>query len=442
MRARITALYACFLLSGVAALIYEIVWQRMLTLVFGVSAWSIAAILTAYMAGLALGAWIFGRWADRIRNAARAYALVELAIALTSLAVSLFGIDPLMRVYVHLASSLEHGFYLTHLIRFALALAVFIVPCTLIGATMPFMGRLITRWCGSLGIGFGRFYAVNTCGAVVGAGLAGFALIRFIGMHAAIYVGMGANLLAGVMALVAAGATAHWTTPAPAPAEPDAEEPHPAHPMRPLLILAAIAGLTGLGYEVSWSRLLAVYTLNSVYVFTMLLTVFLAALAIGSGLAAYLLRRRPGSAAGAAAGVQIALAMTAPLVLAATRWAKELGYEYLRDSALAVFRLEYEVVFVVVFVPAVLLGMTLPLLAALLPGGAQAPGRSVAALYAWNSMGCIVGAAVTGVVLIPLAGLRATLMIFALINFAAGCYIATRWPRSPHVAPQGAPDHT
>jgi predicted membrane-bound spermidine synthase len=158
MHTRLLPLYLCFFLSGSAALIYEIVWQRMLTLVFGVSTWSIAAVLSAYMAGLALGAWAFGRLADRTHHVVRAYGLVELGILLTGIAVS-WSIDPLMAVYVKLAGGSEHGYYFTHLIRFALALAVFVVPSTLIGGTIPLMSRMVARHAGALGIGFGRFYA-------------------------------------------------------------------------------------------------------------------------------------------------------------------------------------------------------------------------------------------------------------------------------------------
>jgi spermidine synthase len=200
MHTRLLPLYLCFFLSGSAALIYEIVWQRMLTLVFGVSTWSIAAVLSAYMAGLALGAWAFGRLADRTHHVVRAYGLVELGILLTGIAVS-WSIDPLMAVYVKLAGGSEHGYYFTHLIRFALALAVFVVPSTLIGGTIPLMSRMVARHAGALGIGFGRFYAVNTLGAVLGAGLAGFVLIRFIGMHASVYVAAAGNALAALIAL-------------------------------------------------------------------------------------------------------------------------------------------------------------------------------------------------------------------------------------------------
>lgn len=432
MRNRPTFLYACFFLSGASALIYETVWQRMLTLVLGVSTWSISAVLTAYMAGLTLGAWWFRRIADRARSGVRAYALVEFGIALCSVAAT-WCVDPLMHVYVRLASGAHAGFFVMHLIRFALSLAVFIVPCTLIGATMPLMGRLLTRYAGSLGVGFGRFYAANTLGAVLGAGLAGFLLIRTIGMHAAVYVACAGNLLAALIALVAGlsgepAAASASAIPAPAAQPPAvaALNGGDTRRARQLCLLAGLSGLTGLGYEITWMRLLAVYTLNSAYVFAMLLTSFLAALAVGSAIGARWMRRRPDQTATVVAAVQMLLAMTAPLVLSLTHWARHMSLQLQSYSEFQVFRVEYSIVLAVVFVPAVLLGITLPMLAGLLPGGASAPGRSVGALYASNSLGAIVGSTITGLMLIPHLGLRSTLMVYGLVNFGIGCWIAAR----------------
>jgi spermidine synthase len=335
MHTRLLPLYLCFFLSGSAALIYEIVWQRMLTLVFGVSTWSIAAVLSAYMAGLALGAWAFGRLADRTHHVVRAYGLVELGILLTGIAVS-WSIDPLMAVYVKLAGGSEHGYYFTHLIRFALALAVFVVPSTLIGGTIPLMSRMVARHAGALGIGFGRFYAVNTLGAVLGAGLAGFVLIRFIGMHASVYVAAAGNALAALIALTL-GSGQPAEHPVAAPPEPPDEvvgnADRQAQPVRPLYLLAGLAGLSALGYEVAWARLLAVYTLNSVYVFTMLLTVFLAALAIGSGIGARLMRARPGDTLWHVTLVQLAIGLTGPAVLVIGRFATDIGFALQGGSA-------------------------------------------------------------------------------------------------------------
>ncbi len=424
MRLAATLLYVCFFVSGVSALIYEIVWQRMLTLVFGVSTWSIAAVLTAYMAGLALGAWAFGRIADRMSRLTRGYAAIELSIGAVGIAVS-FAIGPILQAYVQIDHATHPGPYVGSLIRFGLSLAALIVPCTLIGATVPFMTRLVTRRTGAVGSGFGSIYAINTLGAVVGAGLAGFVLIRVIGMHAAIVVAVAGNAVAGLLAL----SLGRWVegaarTPRPeAPIAPTAmPEPTAFDRRGAVLLIAGLTGLAALGYEVAWSRLLAIYTLNSIYVFTMILTVYLAGLSIGSGLSARLTRRDPDRVWLYVGLVQMALAMLAPLVLAVTQSAATWGSEYEYRSATYVFLLEYSMAAVVVFLPTVLLGMTLPLLVSLLPGGESAAGRIVGKVYASNSIGTILGAATTGLVLIPWLGIRSTLMVFALLNFCIGCY--------------------
>jgi spermidine synthase len=428
MHTRLLPLYLCFFLSGSAALIYEIVWQRMLTLVFGVSTWSIAAVLSAYMAGLALGAWAFGRLADRTHHVVRAYGLVELGILLTGIAVS-WSIDPLMAVYVKLAGGGEHGYYFTHLIRFALALAVFVVPSTLIGGTIPLMSRMVARHAGALGIGFGRFYAINTLGAVLGAGLAGFVLIRFIGMHASIYVAAAGNALAALIAL-----TLGSGQPAEHPVAATSEPPdnvagsadRDAQPVRPLYLLAGLAGLSALGYEVAWARLLAVYTLNSVYVFTMLLTVFLAALAIGSGIGARLMRARPGDTLWHVTLVQLAIGLTGPAVLVIGRFATDIGFALQGGSAGKVLLLEYGLTAAIALVPGVLLGMTLPLLVGLLPGQHSDRSAQAGRLYACNSLGSIAGTILASIALIPHFGLHATLMTLAMVNFGCGAWLATR----------------
>lgn len=429
MRLRIAILYVCFLLSGFSALVYEIVWQRMLTLVFGVSTWSISAVLTALMAGLGLGALAFGRIADRFSHPGRWYAGVELAIAAAGLAVSL-AIDPLMSAYVKIATQLGAGSYLSHLIRFGLALLVLIVPCTLIGGTAPLMGRLVARWSSSLGVGFSRFYAVNTAGALLGTGMAGFFLIQHLGMQKSVWVAVGGNVLAALLAVLVGWrdlpGRAALTTPSPPPdLADDRARPRPDL-TRFALIIACLSGLTGLGYEVAWARILAVFTLNSVYVFTMLLTVYLAGLAVGGGAAAWVLRRTRGASLTVIGVLQLLLALTAPLVLGLTRYAGEWGLQLQVRDPQGVFLHEYLLTLAIVFVPTVMMGMTLPLLADLVRGGALSPGRAVGWVYASNSLGTVAGAALTGVLLIPMLGIRTTILALGLVNFCVGCAAALR----------------
>lgn len=430
------AIYACFLFSGAAALVYEIVWQRMLTLVFGVSTWSITAVLTAFMAGLALGSWCMGRVADRSTNPVRTYAFIEFSIALGALAVS-FAIDPLMSVYVQIAHALEPGFLGSHLIRFVLAFLIFLIPSTLLGATMPFMSRIAAIWCESIGSAFGWIYAINTMGSVGGAALAGFLLIPAFGMHNTAYIALSGNVTAGILALLLSLNSNLRTQPATESVtrRHDSDETSAVGvsgiSLRNIYIVAATLGFLGLGYEVAWSRLLAVYTLNSVYVFTMLMTVFLGGLAIGGGIAAVIIRRARDRIAAVLGYVQFAMALTGPLVLLFTKVASEWSVNLQTGVGSSVFLLEYKITLGIVLIPTIIMGMSLPLLIELIPEGMRHPGGSVGRAYAMNAWGTVIGTALTGLLFIPWFGIRASLILLSIGNFILACVIMP----SPESAP-------
>lgn len=428
MTVRRLSLYLCFLLSGAAALTYEVVWQRMFTLVLGVTSLSIAAVLTAFMVGLALGPRLFGRLADRVERPNRLYAAVEIGIAATGIALT-FSLDPLMKLYIQLAGWVGNESDALHWIRFGISLLALIVPSTLIGATAPLMGRMVFNWSANLGSAFGRFYAVNTLGAMIGAGAAGFWLIRSIGMQSAVFVAAGCNLLAAILSMVVGSELPHpqqLTDPPPFKREQGESVPNRGASERLILILAAVTGLTGLGYEVAWSRLIAVYTLNSIYVFTMMLTVFLGGIALGSAASTWIMRRPKYPPLAYVGIIQFLLALTCPLVLGLTRYGAEWGYDLQWRDPRGVFLVEYKFVAMIVLAPSLLLGMTLPLLAASLREAGQHPGRSVGAIYSANTIGTIIGAAATGLALIPLLGIRATMMVFGLTNFIVGCVALLR----------------
>lgn len=440
MNARLLPLYGCFFLSGFAALVYEVVWQRMLTLVFGVSTWSVTTVLTAFMAGLALGARWFARRADRSSNPIRLYGSIELCIAIAGIIVS-FAINPLMDVYVWIARAVPPGtpllvigglpwltvpFFATNLIRFVLACIVFVAPSILIGATVPLMGRIVSRQGASLGASFGRFYAVNNVGAMTGAAIAGFFLLHYVGMHVAVLFAVGANVVAGIIAI--AVSTRVTTTPAASESLGRADEatvqPTLSRRTRHVMLIAALSGLTALGYEVAWTRLLAVFTLNSVYVFAMILSIYLLGLGIGSGLGARLLRIKRLAPAAAVSVGQVLLALCAPITLALADYAGRVGLAYQAEGASHIFWVEFAMVACVVLLPTILLGATLPLIVAMLPE--RAPGLMIGSVYAANSLGTIVGVILTGIVLIPFAGIRAAMMLLSLCNFVVAVW-ALRW---------------
>ncbi len=415
MNRRLWLLYVCFLVSGASALIYQIVWQRMLTLVFGVTTFSVAAVVSAFLAGQALGARVFGGPVDRSRRPVHFYAGIELGIGLLGL-LSAWMVPSILEAFIAVYRTLAPGWFGSNLIRFGLTFVAVGIPSTLIGATAPAMARLVSRWAGSIGVGFGRFYAVNTVGAVLGAALAGFVLIRQIGVHSTLLCAVAGNALVVALALLAARLSRDPAAESPAPAGPSAGGTIPLDSRsRFALAVAAVAGFVALAYEIVWVRLLAVFTLNSVYVFTMILTVYLTGLAVGSALAARLLRRGTDPVR-ALVLVQLGLALFAPLTIAAAPAAIGVNIMQTDASETWIFGMEYVMALGVALLPGVLIGMTLPLLAGVFRVSVSQAGAVVGKLYAWNAVGTIAGTTATGLLLIPFLGLRGTLLGLAACN--------------------------
>ena len=188
---RRTAILALFLLSGASGLIYQVVWFRLLATVFGATVPAVTTVLAAFMSGLALGSYLLGRWSDRSRKPLRRYAGYELGIAVTALAalVAMEGMRPLAAL---LGAALGGGAGLAAL-RFAVAFLVMLIPTTLMGATLPILSRALVRRHAHAGVRLSSLYAANTWGAALGALLAGFLLIRLLGLRGTVLVAVATN---------------------------------------------------------------------------------------------------------------------------------------------------------------------------------------------------------------------------------------------------------
>lgn len=212
-RRLLAGVVACFFLSGATGLVYEVLWIRMLGLVFGHTVFAVTTVLTAFMAGLGLGSWIFGRLADRQARPLRIYGLLELGIGGFCLLVP--WLLPLIElVYRGLAQALGLSFFAFSLAQFALVLLVFLPPTTLMGATLPILSRLFATEAGSLGRRVGLLYALNTLGAVVGTALAGYVLLPALGMRATLWLAATVNLIVGGLIVLADRRLVVPTTPA------------------------------------------------------------------------------------------------------------------------------------------------------------------------------------------------------------------------------------
>ena len=270
------------MLSGATGLIYEVLWARMLGLVFGATTVAISAVLAAFMGGLALGSALAAKFAERIKRPVRAYAIIEIAVGLYALAVPLLfrGID---RVYAQVWQHFHPGFYGFAFSRFLLATAVLLIPTALMGATLPVLVGAQQRSSGNSASAIARIYTWNLAGAIIGAIMAGFFLLPQFGVRATIWIAAATNLAIGLAAFVLDAKSV----------ESDAEVGVTAEINRPLpqavltsrkfwLFCAFTSGFVTISMQVVWSRLLAMIIGSSTYAFSIVLALFLVGLALGS----------------------------------------------------------------------------------------------------------------------------------------------------------------
>ncbi|MCU0760716.1 MAG: fused MFS/spermidine synthase, partial [Steroidobacteraceae bacterium] len=224
----------CFVLSGFAALVYQTAWTRQFGLVFGTSELAVATVLAAYMGGLALGAWIIERLLPRITRPVLAYALLELGIAVSAVALVpalLAGSDALLRAWFGgqpaPPSSEQVGLSFFYLASAFVALAL---PTTLMGATLPLLARHAVLEREQIGRRIGLLYASNTAGAVAGALATAFLLLPALGLSRSIWIGAALNFVVFLLAalLVQQQRARPGESPAPSPAPtPAAVTPAP-----------------------------------------------------------------------------------------------------------------------------------------------------------------------------------------------------------------------
>lgn len=421
------AVIVCFFASGATGLIYEIVWTRMLGLIFGNTVHAITTVLAAFFAGLALGSALFGRVSDRWQRPLVLYALLEAGIGVTCLAIPLLfaGVE---RFALPFYQGTRDQPLLYSLLLFILLFSLLLIPTTLMGGSLPALSRHFIRHLGDLGDRLGGLYAVNTFGAVLGAAGAGFLLLPILGVARTIAAAATLNIGIGVLTWTFDQHLKRLEGEEPRAASPEA--PDSSAPLVGTQALVAVAALTVSGavsmvYEIAWTRVLALIVGSSVYAFSTMLTTFLIGLAAGSLVFSRWARRRP---------ITLAMLGMLELGIGAAAFALLPAFEVLPSLVLGIFQafsLSFEALLVAQFVvsllvmlpPTLLLGATFPCVVALCTPRLQALGTTVGRIYALNTLGAIVGSFVTGFFLIQALGTQQTLLLGIAINLGLGAVL-------------------
>ena len=453
-----------FFLSGTSALIYQVLWLRLLGLVFGVTVYAASTVWAVFMAGLAVGSVLGGRAADRVRRPLVWLGVAEALIGLTALATP-FALDLLQGAYAAVHPSLNSSPVTLTVVRLAMSFAVLIVPSALMGATLPLVVKSSLREAEGLGGRVGVLYATNTAGAIAGSLVAGLVLIPRAGIQSSFLIAAAVNGVVAMTAVALGRRLPEGDSATGRAIEPGAAPPgQGAMDARQIVLLAVftVSGFISLALEVVWFRVVTLFVRPTVYGYAMMLAAVLAGIAAGSYLVAPWLRRRPERDWLLALGViegGIALAsllsfgvlprIPGLIATAGPAVAWFIG-DYLAYLALVSFA---------VILPAMLLfGAAFPI--GLHVWARPSPGRSsglasrVGLFYSLNVAGAIAGSLGAGFVLIPVLGSLKSLVVLAGLALVSAIALlaAARAPKIVRVvagvalcalfvaAAQGTPD--
>ena len=426
--------YTC---SGLAGLIYEVSWTRLLTLYVGHTTAAASAVVGAFLGGLATGAAVGGRLATPLtrRQSLMAYAALEFAVAAAALLIPLEirALTPLLQwAYDDGQSSA-----LFPLVRLASCLLMVFVPAAALGSTFPVATRWFAAESADPARASGWLYALNTAGAAVGALLAGFVLIPASGLTATVGVGVGASTLAAVVVLsmirrgepvhVAAAVSARSSK--PATKNRDVAR-HVSADDRgttgsPAWLAAGVLGLTGfasLSYEIVWTRVLALVLGPTIYAFAATLAAVIGGVAIGSAAGAAVVGRTRQPAAWLAAALIVAAVSTTITSSLAGTTIPRIAAEQLADTTrdfTAKLSEGMALTAALILPTAVALGAAFPLALGVAGAARTEVTRRFAAIYAANTIGAVSGSLAAGFYLIPALGLQTALTIVSLCLVAA-----------------------
>lgn len=421
---RVVSAGLLFLLSGAAALVYQVLWQRLLALHSGVGLYSVAMIVAAFMAGLGLGSLVGGWLSGRLspRGCLLVFAALELVVACFGAASPWLFYDVLYPRAVHLPTlSWPAG-----LLHFAALLP----PTTLMGMSLPFLVRAVVTDVAGAGRRIGWLYGANVVGAASGALATPWVLLPALGVYGAALVAAAANAVAGVGVLALVGVR----TPRPLPdvTPPPSTDSDPEAPGgRPLglwLALYALSGFIALSLEIVWFRILNVAVKSTTFTFGTLLAIYLLGTATGALATAPFaarLRRPLQTFLFAQCAVLIVSTLTIVGLVMLPRelplldwyfsyWAanEKFAFGHVADATRS-FRLYLILPVLLFFTPTVIMGVSFTVLQRAVHDDPRTTGRRVGLLQAANIAGCTLGSLFVGLFSLAALGTAGTLRLLA-----------------------------
>jgi len=431
------AVSVCFLLSGMCGLIYQVIWMRSLSLIFGHTTFAISTVITVFMGGLALGSFLLGRLADHrgrfasslerfgLSPALFLYGALEFIIGLYCLITpALFKV--VESLYLPWSSL---PFLQLSILRCLLSVCVLIIPTFCMGGTLPLLSKFLITRESEVAKKLGFLYFINTMGAVFGTLLSGFFLIRACGITVTLQIAAATNILIGIFV--------YFLNKSLKAREDEEEQPEihekqnddaedsrllPQKYVPLFLVIFAVTGFASMIYELAWTRAIALALGSSTYSFSTMLATFLFGIALGSILFS-LLSSRMSFGFSTFGWIEVGVALTSIICIVL------LGrlpiyfiqlFPVIRHSYLFIIATDFMLSFLIMLLPTTLMGFAFPLAGRLCTKKVDILGRSVGDVYAVNTIGCIAGSFITGFLMIPTIGVQKSLQLAVMINLIGG----------------------
>lgn len=413
--------FILFFFSGMSGLIYQIVWTRMLVLIFGNTMLATSTVLSAFMAGLAAGSYVFGKFADkRPRRLLRVYALLEAGIGVYALLFPIL-LSVLGPLYTSLYQSLAGSLVAVNLFRFAICFVLIVVPTFLMGASLPVLIKRFVKGTQTIGRHMGLLYGLNTAGAVAGSVVCGFLFLRLLGMRLSTLAAVGINLLVALLAWILGKEKINAKEPGKNPDKKlnvkkdktqTLSRDYSSTTVKAVLLGIGISGFCALAYELFWTRMLNLFFHNTVYSFTTILATFLTGIALGSLIYSKFL-------SGIANKVRLFIIVEIGIGIFAyiTPFIFNLLYNPVFSRSAGAFTILQAVV--IMIGPTILMGIALPLAVQICQRGPKHEGDSVGTVYAVNTIGSILGAFMAGFVFLPHLGIQKSVAVVVGFNILA-----------------------
>ena len=413
----------CFVFSGATGLIYEVLWARMLGLVFGATTLAVSTVLAAFMGGLALGSALSGKFAARIKRPLSTYGWLEIGIAVFAVLVP-FLFHWVDNLYAVIWQQFHPGFFAFSVWRFALSCLLLLVPTTLMGATLPVLSAALLSSSGHSSSSVTKLYACNLVGAIFGTLAAGFVLLPVLGVRTTILVAAAINTIIGFTAMIADRKNASGVGSTEEIVSADVGVDGSVTEQNFWLACALASGFVTISTQVAWTRILSMVIGSSTYAFSIVVALFLIGLAGG----AWIIGRKNRSVdlrstvLKVEAITAVSLFLSLYVVNRIPSLLIDFGLRLQINSWAGLLMLQILCSALLILVPALLMGMVMPLVLFWASANKTKAVALVGRSYAVNTIGAIAGAFVTGFVLIPKTSTKFTLIVASAICLIVAGY--------------------